>query len=84
MPGALSRFGRWALGLYGPAVPDDLRLTDTEILDTGHTEVRPRVQLPADRARRLAARQERQHARLNELQHFVGETEIEQIERGQP
>lgn len=77
MAGALSRFGRWALGLYGPSVPDDLRVTDAVILDTGYTEVRPRVTLPADRARRLAARQERQHARLNELQFYVSVGELD-------
>lgn len=74
--GALSRFGRWALGLYGPAVPDDLRLTEATILDSGHTEVRPKVQIPVERTRKLAARQQRQHDRLNELQAIVGETEI--------
>lgn len=80
----LSRFGRWTLGLYGPAVPDELKLTDTFRLETGRTEVRSAVRIPAERARELAARQERQHARISELQLYVSHGEADALEDVSP
>lgn len=34
----LSRFGRWALGMYPPFAPADLRLTDLRLTDVRPTE----------------------------------------------
>lgn len=80
----LSKFGRWALGLYGPSTPDDLRLTDAVVLETGRTEIRPNVTIPAERAKRLAARQERQHARIQELQFYVSEDAVAGLDERPP
>lgn len=72
----LSRFGRWALGLYMPAIPEDLQITETAVQDDGRTKVISTPPIPPDRRKRLEARQERQHERLNELQVYVAEREI--------
>ena len=77
----LAKIGRWAFGLYGPAVPDDLRLTATGEPGEGLTPVISRVEIPPERTRRLQARQQRQHDRMNALAAFVGEREVAEAEQ---
>lgn len=72
----LTRFGRWALGLYPPSVPVDLRLTDVRPVESGLSQIHStRVALTdADRSR-LQRYQQRQHDTRNELTELIGDRE---------
>ena len=76
----LARIGQLVLGLYAPAPPVDLRLTDTEIDAAGFTHVNSRVEIDPGRRRILEAFQHRQHALRDRLQQLVGEREISEHE----
>lgn len=64
---------------YMPAAPEDLRLTETEVSPSGLTRVVSQVEIPSDRRVVLERFQQRQHDMRNELQHYVGEREIQQV-----
>lgn len=72
---------RWALGMYNPAAPDDLRLTEIGPVTEGVTEVISNPVIPEERRRKLIARQERQHLRRNQIMLAFGEAELEEIEQ---
>lgn len=77
----LSKFGRWALGLYPPSIPSDLRLTDIRPLDAGHSQIVPKVEIREEDRRRLRAYQQEQHAIRDELQALGLERETIELDR---
>lgn len=77
----LSRFGRWALGLYPPSIPADLRLTDVRPMDAGSSQIVSRVEMRDVDRQRLQEYQQQQHATRNELGALVGERETIEAER---
>ena len=67
----LTGLSRWALGLYQPSVPADLRLTETGQSESGLTPIVSAVEIPAERRERLRHYQQRQHDRRSELQEYI-------------
>lgn len=77
---ALSRFGRWALGLYPPSVPDDLRLTDIRPVGDGQSMIVPAVEIGEQDRLRLRAYQEQQHAVRDQIQESLASRELRERE----
>lgn len=76
----LEHVGRWALGLYEPSVPPDLRLTETRPADSGLTQIVSQVEIPPDRRERLRGYQQRQHDQRSELQELITAGELADLE----
>lgn len=57
-----SRFGRWALGLYPPFAPADLRLTDVRPVESGLSQIVAKVEITDADRRLLQEFQRQQHA----------------------
>lgn len=74
----LSRFGRWALGMYPPFTPADLRLTDVRPVEHGLTEIRSVVEIPEADRRMLQEFQQQQHETRETLQESMLAREIEE------
>jgi hypothetical protein len=77
----LSRLGRWALGLYPPAVPTDLRLTEIRPTDAGLSQIVSKVEIPASVMAKLRTYQQRQHDTRGRLQEMIQEREMIEMER---
>lgn len=77
----LSQLGRWALGLYPPSIPADLRLTDVRPMDAGLSQITSKVEMRDVDRQRLQEYQQRQHDTRNELGVMTGEREIIEAER---
>ena len=77
----LIEFGKWALGMYPPSTPEDLRITDT-ISTPGveFTQIHSTPEIPKERKARLISRQARQHQRRNEALEVLGYLELQDIE----
>ncbi len=74
----LSRFSRWALGMYPPFTPAELRLTDVKPVEVGLSQLVSKVELTeADRAMLLEF-QKLQHATREALQESMLAREIEE------
>lgn len=80
----LGSFSRWALGLYQPSVPADLRLTELGSSSSGLTPIVSAVEIPPERLERIRGYQQRQHDRRGELQELMGAREIAEHERPLP
>lgn len=78
----LSRFGRWALGLYPPSVPADLRLTDVQAVNGEHSQIVAKVEITDADRRRFQAYQQQQHATRNQLGILISEREVIEVEQG--
>ena len=78
-----ARFGRWALGLYPPSAPADLRLTDVRASGEGLTQIVSAVELSAHDRERIQTYQQRQHEARNTLQEMQMARELEGQTGGQ-
>jgi hypothetical protein len=76
----LDRLGRWALGLYEPSAPPDLRLTETPLTSQGLTPIISKVPIPDVRRSELQRLQQRAHDRGNQLVIEMGALEEAEIE----
>lgn len=74
----LSRWGRWALGMYPPFTPADLRLTDVRPVEHGLTEIRSVVEITETDRRMLQEFQTAQHEMRDTLQESMLAREIEE------
>lgn len=74
----LSRWGRWALGMYPPFTPADLRLTDVQPVEHGLTEIRSVVEITEADRRMLQEFQQQQHEMRDTLQESMLAREIEE------
>lgn len=74
----LSRFGRWALGMYPPFTPADLRLTDVRPVEHGLSEIRAVVEITEADRRMLQEFQAAQHETRETLQESMLAREIEE------
>jgi hypothetical protein len=77
----LSRFARFALGLYSPFTPDDLRLTDVEPSPLGVARITSKVGMSDHDHKRQEAYQQQQHATRDQLQDSVLAREIAEMEQ---
>ena len=77
----LERVARWALGMYPPSVPDDIRLTDVRSMDAGRSEIVGRVTMSLEDAAKIRRHQERHHGISDHLQALTSEYEVEVLER---
>lgn len=67
----LSRFGRWALGLYPPFAPGDLRLIDVRPSEHGLSEIVSKVEISESDRRMLQEFQRQQHDTRDTLQESM-------------